>query len=132
MSEFSRHKYFLTRCDGNGLEFQDFIRNHFSLFIFRQFLHQSHSLAINNPISFTQIAHVVMPVSFYIFSGDSSRLPNSYISLLRSTADHIIMDGRARASGIHEDLLHFLMSAAVSYTHLRAHETDSYLVCRLL
>ena len=23
-------------------------------------------------------------------------------------------------------------SAAVSYTHLRAHETDSYLVCRLL
>ena len=24
------------------------------------------------------------------------------------------------------------MSKAVSYTHLRAHETDSYLVCRLL
>ena len=23
-------------------------------------------------------------------------------------------------------------TAAVSYTHLRAHETDSYLVCRLL
>ena len=23
-------------------------------------------------------------------------------------------------------------AAAVSYTHLRAHETDSYLVCRLL
>src|SRR5680860_1608637 len=25
-----------------------------------------------------------------------------------------------------------LVSQAVSYTHLRAHETDSYLVCRLL
>ena len=27
---------------------------------------------------------------------------------------------------------HELPFAAVSYTHLRAHETDSYLVCRLL
>src|SRR5680860_1245834 len=27
---------------------------------------------------------------------------------------------------------HLLPQAAVSYTHLRAHETDSYLVCRLL
>src|SRR5665647_3668014 len=26
----------------------------------------------------------------------------------------------------------FFSSEAVSYTHLRAHETDSYLVCRLL
>src|SRR5680860_1847320 len=25
-----------------------------------------------------------------------------------------------------------ILSVAVSYTHLRAHETDSYLVCRLL
>src|SRR5665647_2855857 len=31
--------------------------------------------------------------------------------------------GRARADGPHSRL--------VSYTHLRAHETDSYLVCRL-
>src|SRR5665647_616219 len=30
----------------------------------------------------------------------------------------------------HRDL--DLMNQAVSYTHLRAHETDSYLVCRLL
>ena len=26
----------------------------------------------------------------------------------------------------------YAVSKAVSYTHLRAHETDSYLVCRLL
>src|SRR5680860_300844 len=30
------------------------------------------------------------------------------------------------------DMRHFLDPSAVSYTHLRAHETDSYLVCRLL
>ena len=31
-------------------------------------------------------------------------------------------------------LIHFIPGdpVAVSYTHLRAHETDSYLVCRLL
>src|SRR5664279_4323228 len=31
-----------------------------------------------------------------------------------------------------QDLLLSLCIVAVSYTHLRAHETDSYLVCRLL
>src|SRR5680860_1788677 len=31
-----------------------------------------------------------------------------------------------------EDLIHIQWSVPVSYTHLRAHETDSYLVCRLL
>src|SRR5680860_1810523 len=29
-------------------------------------------------------------------------------------------------------LIHHVTVEAVSYTHLRAHETDSYLVCRLL
>src|SRR5664279_6392598 len=31
-----------------------------------------------------------------------------------------------------EENQHTIFSEAVSYTHLRAHETDSYLVCRLL
>src|SRR5680860_1730578 len=31
-----------------------------------------------------------------------------------------------------DELQKTLASEAVSYTHLRAHETDSYLVCRLL
>src|SRR5665647_3128025 len=35
-----------------------------------------------------------------------------------------------RADGRQEDGRH--LGVAVSYTHLRAHETDSYLVCRLL
>src|SRR5664279_412525 len=30
------------------------------------------------------------------------------------------------------ELVDFMVSGPVSYTHLRAHETDSYLVCRLL
>ena len=34
--------------------------------------------------------------------------------------------------GIILTLIYLLHSTSVSYTHLRAHETDSYLVCRLL
>ena len=34
--------------------------------------------------------------------------------------------------GIAKRLVDFVMAIPVSYTHLRAHETDSYLVCRLL
>src|SRR5680860_1767146 len=34
--------------------------------------------------------------------------------------------------GPRRDLRHTLAPTPVSYTHLRAHETDSYLVCRLL
>ena len=30
------------------------------------------------------------------------------------------------------EIILMLMLLSVSYTHLRAHETDSYLVCRLL
>ena len=32
----------------------------------------------------------------------------------------------------HDEISMNLAAAPVSYTHLRAHETDSYLVCRLL
>ena len=32
----------------------------------------------------------------------------------------------------HSQLYELMSNGAVSYTHLRAHETDSYLVCRLL
>src|SRR5665647_3600960 len=38
--------------------------------------------------------------------------------------------GASRAAEVSD--LGILVHAAVSYTHLRAHETDSYLVCRLL
>ena len=31
-----------------------------------------------------------------------------------------------------DEALHWAYTVPVSYTHLRAHETDSYLVCRLL
>ena len=35
--------------------------------------------------------------------------------------------------GVHVDMVNISQATdSVSYTHLRAHETDSYLVCRLL
>ena len=40
-----------------------------------------------------------------------------------------LMHEKADAPGTFEKLIDI---TAVSYTHLRAHETDSYLVCRLL
>src|SRR5665647_1790546 len=39
-----------------------------------------------------------------------------------------LLQGRDRTCSAHHPHIHI----AVSYTHLRAHETDSYLVCRLL
>src|SRR5664279_2898155 len=46
---------------------------------------------------------------------------------------HLTWKLRSRSFSHNSQYLIYLMSyQAVSYTHLRAHETDSYLVCRLL
>src|SRR5680860_1741715 len=48
-------------------------------------------------------------------------------------ADSPLAEVCARARGVHIAVARGATSSrAVSYTHLRAHETDSYLVCRLL
>src|SRR5680860_1422564 len=44
----------------------------------------------------------------------------------RAGSDHV-----AALDAVHAVEGHHLDPGAVSYTHLRAHETDSYLVCRL-
>ena len=36
------------------------------------------------------------------------------------------------SKGLNKDDIEVLSLNAVSYTHLRAHETDQYIVCRLL
>src|SRR5680860_1090899 len=41
-------------------------------------------------------------------------------------------DGHGGVGALGHDLPHQVDAPPVSYTHLRAHETDSYLVCRLL
>src|SRR5665647_3634317 len=45
---------------------------------------------------------------------------------------HVPRGGRVRWLGSGAWPMRTHSSVAVSYTHLRAHETDSYLVCRLL
>ena len=47
----------------------------------------------------------------------------------KDTYENYIMDFKKRPTVVKALCLHI---APVSYTHLRAHETDSYLVCRLL
>src|SRR5680860_1813128 len=49
----------------------------------------------------------------------------------REGLDPIIFDLLEKADALKSEAGRF-KSRAVSYTHLRAHETDSYLVCRLL
>src|SRR5664279_1311523 len=49
---------------------------------------------------------------------------------MRLLAD--VADGRVRLSSRNENDVTSTFPEPVSYTHLRAHETDSYLVCRLL
>src|SRR5665647_1674574 len=56
----------------------------------------------------------------------TERVSEDYLSLLaRERVD-------AAAGALRSALAERIGTQAVSYTHLRAHETDSYLVCRLL
>src|SRR5680860_493529 len=50
----------------------------------------------------------------------------------RMTVCNMSIEAGARAGMVAPDDITFAYLEAVSYTHLRAHETDSYLVCRLL
>src|SRR5680860_1823081 len=70
------------------------------------------------------------------------------VTLLKPTSGKILVDGfdaarnpqairdrvgyAAQFIGVDDDLTAHENLVPVSYTHLRAHETDSYLVCRLL
>ena len=51
------------------------------------------------------------------------------VALAISAGDHKAFKA---ASGVGPKLAQRIVLESVSYTHLRAHETDSYLVCRLL
>ena len=48
---------------------------------------------------------------------------------VRSVKNAITIKGQSNFKSTAKDIL---ITSPVSYTHLRAHETDSYLVCRLL
>src|SRR5664279_426603 len=45
---------------------------------------------------------------------------------------NIVLSGEQVSKDVVLPLQYYEIPEAVSYTHLRAHETDSYLVCRLL
>src|SRR5664279_1696253 len=54
------------------------------------------------------------------------------VSLLRSFSNGTILLSILNSPAHHRRCSDILCIKPVSYTHLRAHETDSYLVCRLL
>src|SRR5664279_586079 len=85
------------------------------------------------------------PFSGGAILGDRIRMQDLYTDpgvLIRSMATRGHLGGLARASadavdvldaaGYDDILVETVGVGPVSYTHLRAHETDSYLVCRLL
>ena len=51
--------------------------------------------------------------------------------LVKDDVSEVVVPAFEGEMGILKDHIS-IMSFSVSYTHLRAHETDSYLVCRLL
>src|SRR5664279_1711145 len=52
------------------------------------------------------------------------------LALCRASS-HVVLRRLVPAQADHDDVIEGAIGP-VSYTHLRAHETDSYLVCRLL
>src|SRR5680860_1740461 len=73
--------------------------------------------------------------------GSAAHLVTSFVAYAETMAAlhrkkreaNVVEDLFRRIAGqFHEDWQAFVRVEAVSYTHLRAHETDSYLVCRLL
>src|SRR5680860_1308530 len=72
------------------------------------------------------------------YSEESIFLCLAFLSLLRvknlNQVDHVPCGELGRALGLdrYDRANKVFYFASVSYTHLRAHETDSYLVCRLL
>src|SRR5664279_6060084 len=57
--------------------------------------------------------------------------PKPFSVVLVIEHNNPVLQYRGTVTHVNEDTRDFTFSA-VSYTHLRAHETDSYLVCRLL
>src|SRR5680860_610916 len=86
------------------------------------------------------VAH--FPCEAHLVSNDDHRHPFARESAhdVENLTNHLRVERRGRLVEQHQFRLHgqrsgdgdalLLASGAVSYTHLRAHETDSYLVCR--
>src|SRR5680860_950175 len=65
-----------------------------------------------------------LPYQFHITVTDGLEVVAEPVKPIETTSYSFWMSASREGSLIH--------ATAVSYTHLRAHETDSYLVCRLL
>ena len=72
-------------------------------------------------------------------SGMFRHVPECSMFRILSTASKLLLENTTRARKVNKTKEHSASIdgykhniVSVSYTHLRAHETDSYLVCRLL
>src|SRR5680860_1733815 len=65
---------------------------------------------------------------------DFNLIVNFIASLNEAGIEYNIINDNSRNALIYSEYktISFFLNIPVSYTHLRAHETDSYLVCRLL
>src|SRR5664279_4909829 len=88
-------------------------------------------------VTSVDVAGAVVPVTKCVkllgITLDSHLTMNKHISALSSSCFYHIRTIRHIRPALTDDMAKLVAcSLAVSYTHLRAHETDSYLVCRLL
>src|SRR5665647_1713974 len=89
--------------------------------------------------SVAQLAGVSIATVSRVLQGTKGTSPQTRANVLRAVEklDYVPLQA-ARSLAVHRHEAHgFILPDligpySVSYTHLRAHETDSYLVCRLL
>src|SRR5665647_2889617 len=95
-------------------------------------LNWASNLAINNALkvaTISQLGKTAVGFSLIAFSTSLPELTVAFIAAFSGGA--ALSVGNVLGSNV-VNICVVLGLAAISYTHLRAHETDSYLVCRLL
>src|SRR5688572_19383842 len=64
---------------------------------------------MQEPVCLWQIINVIVAVCLYVLSANSARLPNSDVPLIRSAANHVVMNSGSHCVGIHKHFFHFLV-----------------------
>ena len=74
-----------------------------------EFLLEDYSLAGKHPVGLIELIHVVVAIGLDVLAVYGAALPHRDVPLVLSTADHVVVNNRARCLGIHQNLSHLLV-----------------------